>query len=139
MDLESKYCYFYHSWDFVPYYSTIKQMKNWCENNNEKWFLNDYIQTIDHFYKDAKWQQNQSYIIHESCSANQQNVTLHVKYDHQYRRNFKSLNIIWCTVFFSAFVEMHDFFFSRNTSSVLHVEYKAVWDCWRFTPSLHHV
>jgi hypothetical protein len=21
MDLESKYCYFYHSWDFVPYYS----------------------------------------------------------------------------------------------------------------------
>ena len=20
MDLESKYCYFYHSWDFVPYY-----------------------------------------------------------------------------------------------------------------------
>jgi hypothetical protein len=19
MDLESKYCYFYHSWDFVPY------------------------------------------------------------------------------------------------------------------------
>jgi hypothetical protein len=31
-----------------------------------------------------------------SCSANQQNVTLHIKHDHQYRRNFKSLNIIWC-------------------------------------------
>jgi len=29
-----------------------------------------------------------------SCSANQQNVTLHVKHDHQYRRNYKSLNII---------------------------------------------
>ena len=95
---------------FGWYYSTIKQMKNWCENNNEKRFLNDYIQTIDHFYKDAKWQQNQSYIIHESCSANQQNVTLHVKNDHQYRRNFKSLNIIWCIVFFSAFIEMHDCF-----------------------------
>jgi hypothetical protein len=23
MDLESKYCYFYHSWDFVPYYMCI--------------------------------------------------------------------------------------------------------------------
>jgi hypothetical protein len=23
MDLESKYCYFYHSWDFVPYYKSI--------------------------------------------------------------------------------------------------------------------
>jgi hypothetical protein len=33
-----------------------------------------------------------------SCSANQQNVTLHIKHDHQYCRNFKSLNIIWCIV-----------------------------------------
>jgi hypothetical protein len=29
-----------------------------------------------------------------SCSTNQQNVTLHDKHDHQYHRNFKSLNII---------------------------------------------
>jgi len=29
-----------------------------------------------------------------SCSANQQNATLHVKHDLQYRRHFKSLNII---------------------------------------------
>ena len=35
-----------------------------------------------------------------SCSTNQQNVTLHVKHDHQYRRNFKSLNRIWCIVCF---------------------------------------
>jgi len=27
MDLESKYCYFYHSWDFVPYYVTIAFIK----------------------------------------------------------------------------------------------------------------
>jgi hypothetical protein len=32
--------------------------------------------------------------LHHSCSANQQNVTLHVKHDHQYRRNFKPLNIV---------------------------------------------
>ena len=25
MDLESKYCYFYHSWDFVPYYHKISK------------------------------------------------------------------------------------------------------------------
>jgi hypothetical protein len=37
---------------------------------------------------------------HHSCSANQQNVTLHVKHDHQYRRNFKPLNIIWCIICF---------------------------------------
>jgi hypothetical protein len=42
--------------------------------------------------------------INVSCRANQQNVTLHVKHDDQYRRNFKSLNIIWCIVF-SAFIE----------------------------------
>jgi hypothetical protein len=24
MDLESKYCYFYHSWDFVPYEMALK-------------------------------------------------------------------------------------------------------------------
>jgi hypothetical protein len=42
--------------------------------------------------------------INVSCNANQQNVT-HVKHDHQYRRNFKSLNIIWCIVcFFHAHV-----------------------------------
>jgi hypothetical protein len=46
MDLESKYCYFYHSWDFVPYYcvymsfffkyiiyfrfcNTLKEIKSW--------------------------------------------------------------------------------------------------------------
>ena len=46
-----------------------------------------------------------------SCRANQQNVTLHVKHGHQYRRNFKYLNIIWCIVcFFSAFIETLDFF-----------------------------
>jgi hypothetical protein len=55
--------------------------------------------------------------------------TLHVKHDHQYRRNFKFLNIIWYIVcFFTAFIETLDFF-SRNTSSILHVEYKALWDC----------
>ena len=57
-----------------------------------------------------------------SCSANQQNVTLHVKNDHQYHRNFKSLNIIWHIVCFSAFIETLDFFMS----SVLHVECKAL-------------
>jgi hypothetical protein len=35
-----------------------------------------------------------------SCSANQQNITLHVKHDHQYCRNFRSLNWIWCIVCF---------------------------------------
>ena len=48
--------------------------------------------------------------INVSCSTNQQNVTLHVKHDHQYRRNFKSLNIIWCIVCFSTFIETLDFF-----------------------------
>ena len=39
--------------------------------------------------------------INVSFSANQQNVTLrHVKHDHQYHRNFKSLNIIWGIVCF---------------------------------------
>jgi len=38
--------------------------------------------------------------LHHSCSANQQNVALHVKHDHQYRRNFKPLNIVWCIVCF---------------------------------------
>jgi hypothetical protein len=32
-------------------------------------------------------------IIKVSCSVNQQNDTLHLKHDCQYRRNFKSLNI----------------------------------------------
>ena len=50
------------------------------------------------WYKDPKWQKNQ---FHHSCRVNQQNVTLHVKHDHQYCRNFKSLNIIWCIVCFS--------------------------------------
>ena len=27
--------------------------------------------------------------LHHSCSANQQNVKLHVKHGHQYRRKFK--------------------------------------------------
>ena len=49
------------------------------------------------------------------CSANKQNVTLHVKHDHQYHRNFKSLNIIWCIVcFFSAFIETLDFFYQPS-------------------------
>jgi hypothetical protein len=49
---------------------------------------------------DTKWQQKKV-----SCSANKPNVTLHVKHDHQYRRNFKSLNIIWCIVcFFKKYV-----------------------------------
>ena len=50
--------------------------------------------------------------IEVSCRVNQQNVvTLHVKpvpvpvpvavkHDHQYGRNFKFLNIIWCIVCF---------------------------------------
>ena len=54
------------------------------------------------------------------CNANQQNVT-HAKHDHQYRRNFKSLNIIWCIVcFFCIYWDAWSFFLSRNTSSVLH-------------------
>ena len=58
--------------------------------------------------------------INVSCNANQQNVT-HVKHDHQYRRNFKSLNIIWCIVcFFCIYWDAWSFFLSRNTSSVLH-------------------
>jgi hypothetical protein len=40
---------------------------------------------------------------------------------------------------FSAFIETLDFFSSRNTSSVLHVECNAFLDCLCFTPSLHHV
>ena len=74
--------------------------------------------------------------INVSCSANQQNVTLHVKHDHQYRRNFKSLNIIWYIVCFFLYLLRRLIFFSRNTSSILHVEYKALWvrDCLCFTP-----
>ena len=71
-----------------------------------------------------------------SCSRNQQNVTLHIKHDHQYRRNFKSLNIIWYIVCFFLHLLRRLIFFSRNTSSILHVEYKALWvrDCLCFTP-----
>ena len=58
--------------------------------------------------------------INVSCSANQQNVTLHVKHDHQYRRNFNSLNIIWCSLFFCIYWDLDLFSLSRNTSSVLH-------------------
>jgi hypothetical protein len=43
------------------------------------------IQTIDHFYKDTKWQQNQSFMKRESTKC----YTTHVKHDHQYGRNFK--------------------------------------------------
>ena len=72
--------------------------------------------------------------INVSCSANQQNVTLHVKHDHQYSRNLKSLNIIRCIGFFWGFFCIYWdawFFFSRNRSSVLHVECKALWEYLR--------
>jgi amino acid transporter len=46
---------------------------------------------------------------------------LFYQHDHQYRRNFKSLNIIWCIVCFSCiYWDAWFFFLSRNTSSVLH-------------------
>ena len=84
--------------------------------------------------------------IEVSCSVNQQNVvTLHVKpvpvavavkHDHQYGKNFKFLNIIWCIVCFFCIYWDAWFFVSRNMSSVIRVECKAlwVWDCLRFTP-----
>ena len=51
------------------------------------------------------------------CSANKHNVALHVKHDHQYHRNCKSLNIIWCIVwFFSAFIETLYFFINPAVS-----------------------
>ena len=33
MDLESKYCYFYHSWDFVPYYIVLT---SYCKTHVSK-------------------------------------------------------------------------------------------------------
>jgi hypothetical protein len=64
--------------------------------------------------------------INVSCSTNQQNVTLHVKHDHQYRRNFKSPNMIWYIICFFLHLLRRLIFFSRNTSSILHVQYKAL-------------
>ena len=71
-------------------YSTIIQMKNWCENNND----NDFNMIVfKQLTISIKTQHDNK--INVSCSTNQQNVTLHSKHDYQYRRNFKSLNRIW--------------------------------------------
>ena len=101
------------------------------------WNQNIAISTIVGTSSHIKTQNDNK--IKVSCSANQQNVTLHVKHDHQYRRNFKSLNRIWCIGCFFCIYWDAWFLFSRNASSVLHVECKALWGCLRFTPSLHHV
>jgi amino acid transporter len=53
-------------------------------------------------------------------------VAIHYEHDHQYRRNFKSLNIIWCIVcFFCIYWDAWFFSLSRNTSSVLHSKLNA--------------
>ena len=90
-------------------------MKNWCENI----MRNDFKMIVfKQLTISIKTQHNNK--INVSCNANQQNVT-HAKHDHQYRRNFKSLNIIWCIVcFFYIYWDAWSFFLSRNTSSVLH-------------------
>ena len=49
-----------------------------------------------------------------SCSTNQQNVTLHVKHDHQYSRSFKSLNNLGALLVFSAFIETLEFSFQEK-------------------------
>jgi hypothetical protein len=45
---------------------------------------------------------------------NVKKLLLHVKHDHQHRRNFKSLNIIWCIVCFFCIYWDAWFFFSRK-------------------------
>ena len=91
-----------------------------------------------------------------SCSTNQQNITLHVKHDHQYCRNFKSLNIIWCIVCFNYIywdtryqirvitklpnfeqsykgkVKTHNYI-NRNTSSMLNAKH------FEIAYALHHL
>jgi hypothetical protein len=88
--LKKNMCRTYFGW----YYSTIKQMKN-----VKTIMRNDFKMTVFKQLTISIKTQNDNKI-KVSCSANQQNVTLHVKHDHQYRRDFKYLNIIWCIVCF---------------------------------------
>ena len=79
-----------------------------CEENPRYTFL-----TIKSSFRSHIKRQNDNKI-RVSCSANQQNVTLHVKHDHQYSRSFKSLNNLGSLLVFSAFIETLEFSFQEK-------------------------
>jgi len=52
MDLESKYCYFYHSWDFVPYNLLVDSFLNVHDNLHS--ILSTYVsdcEVLNPFFK----------------------------------------------------------------------------------------